>query len=126
MISQKKGKTPGQSPSLQIETDQGQEEILDSHFTRILEANVQSNMLWQSHLKSGKKALLPHVRKLLGQLKHIGKLIPIASRKNLARGLILSRLSYCMPLWGSASNTYLRKTQTLKHKDKQTNKLWKV
>ena len=114
MVAQKKGKTSGHPPSLLVDTDTGiQKLILDSTTTRILGANVQSNMLWNSHLEAGPKALFPQVRRLLGQLKHCGKLIPRESRKNLARGLIMGRLNYLLPLWGSTASTNLRKAQII-------------
>ena len=34
-------------------------------------------------------------------------------RPNLARGLVLSRMSYLMPLWGGAGYTYLNKAQAI-------------
>ena len=114
MVAQKKGKTSGQPPSLLVDTDTGTQKLIqDKTSTRILGSNVQSNILWNSHLEEGPKALFPQVRKLLGQLKHCGKLIPKESRTNLARGLILGRLSYLLPLWGSTSSTNLRRAQII-------------
>ena len=76
---------------------------------RILGANIQHNMMWQSHLETGPKALLPRLRKQLGLLKHLGNLIPISIKK-LARCLIGSRLSYLMPLWGGGSRNLPKKS----------------
>ena len=70
-------------------------------------------MLWHQHLETGAKALLPAVRKQLGLLRHLGNKLPKRTRNNLARGLILSRLNYLMPLWGGASPTLLNKVQIL-------------
>ena len=101
MIKQKRGQITGQPPSLLVESHPGQTELVeDTQSVRILGANIQHNMMWQSHLEMGPKALLPWVRQQLGLLKHLGDLIPMSSRKNLARGLIGSRMSYLMPLWG--------------------------
>ena len=74
---------------------------------------MQSNMSWQAHLESGLKALLPQVRRQFGHLRHQGNLIPRASRRNLVQGLIVSRLSYLLPLWGGAGETYLRRAQVV-------------
>ena len=114
MIKQKKGKTPGQPPTLLVEKSPGVQKLVeDSLFTRILGANVQYNMAWQAHLETGTKALLPKIRRQLGMLRHQGKLIPMRSRRNLAQGLIVSRLSYLLPLWGGAPEAYLRKAQVV-------------
>ena len=114
MIAQKRGKTPGLPPSLTVRKDDGTlKSITDSQHTRILGANLENNMLWQSHLETGTKALFPSIRRQLGRLKSLGKLIPMSSRPNLAKGLIGSRFSYLQPLWGGASNNLLRKAQVL-------------
>ena len=101
MLKQMKGRTAGEPPSLVVELETGvQKRIKDKTSTRILGANVQGNIMWSSHLETGAKALFPIVRRHLGMLKHKGRLIPLASRNNIARGLILSRMSYLMSLWG--------------------------
>ena len=113
MIHQKKSKTPGDPPSLLVRKQSGEDkEIKDSSYTRVLGANLQSNLTWNTHLEVGNKALLPSVRQQLGRLRHLGNLIPRKSRENLARGMILSRLNYLMPLWGGAANSLIRKAQT--------------
>ena len=99
-----------------VEKEPGIFKILEnSPHSRILSASVQGNMMWSSLLETGEKALLPQVRKQLGMLRHQGKLIPPKNRNNLAKGLILSRLSYLMPLWGGggATEAYLRKAQVI-------------
>ena len=86
MIKQKKGKTPGPPPSLQVIGENGEDKVIeDADYIRILGANMQANMSWIRHLETGVKALLPAARKVLGILKHKGKMIPTASKLNLAR-----------------------------------------
>ena len=92
MISQKRTQTSGTLPSLVVNNGTEDKLVEDKSYTWILGANLQSNMSWQAHLKTGKKALLPGVRKQLGLLKHIGKLVPKSSWLTLATGLIVSRL----------------------------------
>ena len=72
---------------------------------------MQNNLCWNTHLESGDKALLPGVRSQLGHLRHLGGLIPIPSRINLANGLLISRLNYLMPLWGEAPPSQINKIQ---------------
>ena len=91
MISQKRGKAVGVPPTLVVEKTLGVlKRIPNSESTRILGANVAGNLLWHHHLESGPKALLPAARKQLGLLRHLGNKIPMRTRSNLERGLILS------------------------------------
>ena len=46
-------------------------------------------------------------------MRHAGNLIPRASRNNLAKGLIQSRLNYLLPLWGGATESHLKKAQVI-------------
>ena len=92
MIGQKCGKTPGSPPNLLVTKAPGVTKLVtNSDYTRILGGNVQNNLSWFAHLESGEKALLPGVRKQLGHLRHLGRLIPYPSRINLANGLLISR-----------------------------------
>ena len=114
MIKQKKGKTPGAPPTMTVEKEPGVFKVIkDSPYTRILGANLQCNMLWTAHLESGVKAIFPQLRKQIGRLRHLGNLIPMECRNNLAKGLIHSRMNYIMPLWGGATESHLKKAQVI-------------
>ena len=63
IISQKQGRTTGTPPSLVVEKEPGVDILENSKYIRIIGANLQGNMLWQSHLETGERALFPQVRK---------------------------------------------------------------
>ena len=114
MIGQKRGKIPGPPHSLLVIKYPGVTKLVtNTEYTRILGGNVQGNLSWMAHLESGDKALLPGVRKQLRHLKYLGRLIPYPSRLNLANGLLISRLNYLMPLWGSAPPSQLNRAQVV-------------
>ena len=114
MVAQKKGKTTGTPPHLNVEKEPGViKRIENKEYTRILGANIQGNVLWSNHLETGDKALLPQVRKQLGSLKHLGGQIPANCKMKLARGLILGKMNYLMPIWGAATHSHLRRAQVL-------------
>ena len=101
MIRQKRCRMAGNPPSLTVRTEDNQvKEIQDTEVCRILGLNLQKNLTWKAHLKTGSKALLPSVRKCLGSLKHIGSMIPEKSRNILAKVLITSKLSYLIRVCG--------------------------
>ena len=112
MIKQKYGRTLEPPPTLTVEKEPGVDTIVaQSSYIRIFGANVQGNLMWQAYLEKGEKALLPAMGKHLGHIRHKGRLIPMRSRKSLARGMILSRLTYLMPLWGGAAKSYITRAQ---------------
>ena len=101
MIKQKKGRLPGITLSLQVTNAKNEPEVVNTTgHCRILGLNVQANLTWTSHLESGLKPLLPSLRRNIGALKNLSKLVPFSSRNTIARGLIQSRLSYLLCVWG--------------------------
>ena len=114
MIPQKRGRLGGSPPQLEVVTDEGEAKIiLDTGMCRILGTNLQANMSWLAHLETGERALLPAVRKSLGALQKLGKIVPRECRKTLAEGLIVSKLLYLLPVWGSTTANQMRKGQIL-------------
>ena len=106
MIKQKKGRTPGEPPHLVVEDTENPGEHLRISYSknfRILGANFQSNLSWQSHLETGKKSILPSIRSQLGSLQQMGRQLPRISRKILAEGLILSKFSYIITQLGGGN-----------------------
>ena len=119
MIKQKRGKTPGEPPHLIVENQSKPGEMLrirDSECLRILGTNIQPNISWQKHLEGGKKAVLPGIRRQLGQLKMMGRQLPRASRKILAEGLLMSKFIYLITQWGGATENYIGAAQRLQNK----------
>ena len=68
-------------------------------------------MGWKLQLETGSKAVLPDIRRKLGQLRSMGKQIPFKSRKLLAEGLLLGKLQYLMTQWGGANQTLMTAAQ---------------
>ena len=116
MIQQKRAKTRGNPPDLIVRNNVGQlETVSDRKYCRILGMNLQNNMTLNDHLETGKKSLLPSLRKNLGALKNLGKQIPQGSRNTMARGIILSRLSYLIGIWSGATEHLMKKAQIVQN-----------
>ena len=115
MIKQKRGRMAGPPPELKIVLEDNTEKVIkDEKFCRILGLNIQDHLTWQVHLESGCKALLPDIRKKIGALRNLGCRIPAGSRNILARGLVISKLSYLVSIWGGgATPNYRRKAQSV-------------
>ena len=114
MLHQKRSKTTGLPLTLDVSGDNGEiVEVKDAQYTQILGANIQNNMVWNAHMEMGKKSLLPQCRKLLGHLRHNSDLILRRSRRNICNGLLLSKMTYLMPLWGSSADIYIQRAQII-------------
>ena len=87
--------------------------IKTQEYTRLLGCNIGQNLGWLHHLETGKKALLPRLRKQLGAIKLLAKELPTKSKLLLSNGLIISKVCYMIQIWGAASNKLIRKVQVI-------------
>ena len=116
MIAQKRGKTKGEPPQLTVLNSSQQAELIsDSSSCRVLGMNIQNNLTWKAHLETGTKSLLPSLRKSLGMLNNLGRKLPTGSRATLARGYILSRISYLVSVWGGGTENLIGKVQVIQN-----------
>ena len=115
MSKQKRARCPGIPPDLtvHVNTEIGtqDEHITDSLYCRILGGNLRNNLSWDSHLSSGKKAILPAVRKKLGALHSLRKSLPIKAKLKLVNSFVVSKLSYIVCLWGNTTANQVYKAQ---------------
>lgn len=78
---------------------------------KLLGIQIDETLSWKPHCET----LLKNCSKALGLLYRFSKYMPIKVLKQVAEALILSKLSYCCTVWGSALNqdslNYLQKLQ---------------
>ena len=72
---------------------------------------MSNDLTWFSHLESGKKAILPSIRRQIGALSLLRHSISKKAKLQLVNGLIVSRLSYIISIWGNTSDSAIRKAQ---------------
>ena len=117
MSKQKHGKLRGNPPSLVVQVLKDDrivdKTIVDNSSCRFLGATLQNSQLWQNHLVSGKKAVFPGIKKQLGALYHLRDALPQKGRLLMANSFVIGRLVYLLPLWGSATNNYIIKGQSV-------------
>ena len=78
MIKQKRMRTRGQPPTLQVLDSEGNQKTLTvGDYTRLLGCNIGNNLSWRQHLMPGEKAVLSGLRKQLGALTLLADLIPL-------------------------------------------------
>ena len=64
---------------------------------------VNNNLIWSSHLESGKDCLVTKCKKMLGALKFAAGGSNFTVKKRLVEAVIMSRLTYGIQLWGTGS-----------------------
>ena len=121
MTAQKRGRLKGSPPQLQVMERMEDKDapgnflltektVSDSKSCRTLGMNTQNNLGWESHLLSGKNAILPAVRRQLGMLNRMSKILSKKAKLQLANCLILSRLTYGICLWGKLTGIATEKS----------------
>ena len=109
MVKQKCAKITTEPPVLIVEPemeDKDDQELDSAIHSRFLGINLNHDLSWRSHLELGEKPLLPALRSRLGGLEHLGSIIPQTGRRILGNGLILSKISYMLPVWGGTQCTH--------------------
>ena len=77
----------------------GGERIRPSNCSKILGVCFDSNITFRSHLKFGENALIPKLKKRMGALKFLRKLISAKQSKKLAEGLKMCRILHGIHVW---------------------------
>ena len=85
--------------------------ITDSNITRMLGINLQNNLSWEAHLATGKRAILPGVRRLIGMMQKIRRHLSFRARKHLVESLVISKFTYLICLWGNTTSNKISKAQ---------------
>ena len=119
MSKQKRWRSLGVPPELTVRVlEKGK--TTDLHITysptcRMLGVNLRNNLSWDSHLNSGKKAVLPTVRKLLGAISTLRFSLSQKGKLQLVNALIMSKISYLICIWGNTTSSVIRQTQIVQN-----------
>ena len=111
--SQKRKK---RNPNSMVNLRTPTELIVPSHSERLLGAWIHQDMKWEEYLQDNDESLIRSLSTRLGALKLIGRIGSFKTRKMIANGIFLSKLSYLIALWGGCSLYLLKSLQTLQNK----------
>ena len=73
-------------------------------------------MKWAEHLLDGDSSLVKGLTTRLSALKKVGKIASFRNRKMIANGLIMSKLSYLIPLWAGCETYLMQALQRVQDK----------
>ena len=92
------------------------EQIKPNKSAKILGVVFSDTIKWANHLEFGKNAIIPNCKKKLGALKHTSNRANFRDKKRLVDGIIMSRLTYGIQIWGlNAAKTTLNKVQIVQN-----------
>ena len=77
---------------------------------------VHQNLKWAEHLLDGETSLVKGLTTRLSALKKVGKVASFMNRKMIANGLIMSKLSYLIPLWAGCEAYLMQALQKIQNK----------
>ena len=117
MVRQKRTRIGGAPPQITVQKPDGTlKQITAAISCRLLGTNINQDITWKHHLEQGERALLPALRSQIGMLTHIGQNIPMRSKLLLANGLIVSKVTYLIQMWGGLNLRDTKKIQVLLNK----------
>ena len=90
--------------------------INQSESVKVLGIVISQDEKYEEYLITGEKSMLNFLNKRLNMLKILSKHADFKTRKALAEGLILSKIDYCVSLWGITINSILDRIQKVQNK----------
>ena len=103
-------------PDFQITLDTEQEVIETSKSEKLLGGIISQNLKFKDHILNDDESLLKVLNNRLNALKKVGKVASFKSRKMVATGIIISRISYLIPLWSGADDYLIKSLQVVQNK----------
>ena len=99
--------------NLQVEIRTPTETIQPSCSEKLLGGWIHQDMKWSEHLLNNETSLVRSLTTRLAALKKVGKLAGFKNRKMIANGLIMSKLSYLIPLWAGCETYIMQALQKI-------------
>ena len=80
---------------------------------RFLGVIISNNLRWNDYILNSEKSVLNFCYKKLRALKLMSRFCDEEQRKLLANGMIISKLTFCLSVWGNASMFLKKKIQSM-------------
>ena len=90
--------------------------VTQSESVKVLGIIIGQDEKYEEYLVTGEKSMLRFLNKRLNMLKILSRYADFKSRKALAEGLLLSKIDYCVALWGITINSIIDKIQKIQNK----------
>ena len=90
--------------------------IQPSESEKFLGGIVQKDLKWTGHILTDKDNLISALSKRCNALKSLSKVASFKTRKTIANGIFMGKLSYLICIWGSTSQENLRALQVTQNR----------
>ena len=80
---------------------------------KLLGGWIHQDMKWSEHLLDNETSLVKSLTTRLAALKKVGRVAGFKNRKMIANGLIMSKLSYLIPLWAGCETYIIQALQRI-------------
>ena len=91
----------------------GDKVIEQESTVKVLGIIISQNEKYKEYLVNSEKSMMKFLNTRHSMLKMLSKYADLKSRKALAEGLILSKLNYCISLWGTTTAGIMQQIQVL-------------
>ena len=89
----------------------GSEIIQPKSEERLLGANVSNSLTWNTHIRDGKGSLISSLTSRINALSKVCHYSNFMTRKMIANGIVMSYLTYLIPLYGGCPEYLLTALQ---------------
>jgi hypothetical protein len=94
----------------------GAEIIQPQSEERLLGANVSNSLTWNTHIRDGKGSLISNLTSRINALFKVCQYSNFTTRKMIANGIVMSYLTYLIPLYGGCPEYLLAALQVLQNR----------
>ena len=110
VVSNGNSRSKSQSANLvQIETPT---EIIQARYTeKLLGYWIQGDLKWDTYIRDSEENLIKSLSQRITAIKRITKLCNFKTRKMIANGIFLSKLSYLIAVWSNCNKDLLKALQ---------------
>ena len=77
---------------------------------------LHEDMKWGEHIQDNGESLLRNLNSRVGALKMVCKVAGFRTRKMIADGIFMSKMVYCITLWGGSANKLINSLQKVQNK----------
>ena len=114
IMSTQHSRAKSQSANL-VELTTPTKTIKPSNTEKLLGCWIQEDLKWTSHLRDSENSLFKSLNQRLGTINLMSKLSDFKTRKMLANGIFISKITYLITVWSSCTKDLMQTLQNFQN-----------